>query len=74
MLHFLVGTAVIVLPQGNLALLAAIGAVKGAGEKLHNDLETLSGWYMLHQRPAHTCAELLLQPQHGSTSFGISYS
>lgn len=32
MLHFLLGSAVIVLPRGNLALLAAIGAVKGAGE------------------------------------------
>lgn len=32
MLHFLLGSAVIVLPKGNLALLAAIGAVKGAGE------------------------------------------
>jgi len=34
MLHFLLGSAVIVLPRGNLALLAAIGAVKGAGEHM----------------------------------------
>jgi hypothetical protein len=32
MLPFLLGSAVIVLPRGNLALLAAIGAAKGAGE------------------------------------------
>jgi hypothetical protein len=32
MLPFLLGSAVIVAPRGNLALLAAIGAVKGAGE------------------------------------------
>lgn len=31
MLDFLLGTAVLALPQGNLALLAGIGAVKGAG-------------------------------------------
>lgn len=31
MWEFLLGTAVIVLPRGNLALLAAIGTVKGAG-------------------------------------------
>lgn len=32
MIDFLLGTAVLVLPQGNLPLLAGIGAVKGAGE------------------------------------------
>jgi hypothetical protein len=31
MIDFLLGTAVLVLPQGNLPLLAGIGAVKGAG-------------------------------------------
>jgi hypothetical protein len=34
MIDFLLGTAVLVLPQGNLPLLAGIGAVKGAGEGL----------------------------------------
>lgn len=31
MIEFLLGTAVLALPQGNLALLAGVGAVKGAG-------------------------------------------
>lgn len=31
MLDILLGTAVLALPQGNIALLAGIGAVKGAG-------------------------------------------
>jgi hypothetical protein len=42
MLHFLLGTAVIVLPRGNLPLLAAIGAVKGAGERFDSDLDTFA--------------------------------
>jgi len=32
MIDFLLGTAVLVLPKGNIALLAGIGAVKGAGD------------------------------------------
>lgn len=49
MLHFLLGAAVIVAPRGNLALLAAIGAVKGAGECL------ASVWTLWCRQPVTDC-------------------
>lgn len=45
MLHFLLGTAVIVLPRGNLALLGAIGAAKAAGAS--QDITTSRSYMVL---------------------------
>jgi hypothetical protein len=52
MIDFLLGTAVLVLPKGNIALLAGIGAVKGAGNASGHLFHVL---FRLHQLLQTSC-------------------